>query len=108
MKKIVVQNGITGIIILGLPFSSCFDNNSKKVKSGLSNASISNKWIRPLSKDSNCIPVWVHKYGIRVGLAPTSGPRRLIRVYYAACLGLDSLKVMNFIALEPIVKGSEH
>jgi hypothetical protein len=50
-------------------------------------------------------PVWGIKGGIAVGLWPTSGPRGLIRVY-TPYLGQARLRVMNFVAVEPIVGGA--
>jgi hypothetical protein len=62
-------------------------------------------WIQP-SLEKPAMPVWGHANGIIVGLAPLPGPRGLLRIY-TPYLGLDSIDVMNFIALEPIPKGSE-
>jgi hypothetical protein len=64
----------------------------------------SSKWIRPIS-DSISIPIWGHQQGIRVGIAPTPGPRGLLRIF-TPYLGHKEDKVFNFIALEPISKGS--
>jgi len=47
-------------------------------------------------------PTWGIKRGIAIGLWPNPGPRGLIRVY-APYLGQPRLKVMNFIAVEPVV-----
>src|SRR5262245_27497923 len=47
-------------------------------------------------------PVWGVKGGIAVGLWPTPGPRGLIRVY-APYLGQPRPRMINFIAVEPIV-----
>ncbi len=63
-------------------------------------------WIQP-SREKPAIPVWGHVNGIQVGLAPQPGPRGLLRIY-TPYLGLKPGEVMNFIALEPIPKGSEH
>jgi hypothetical protein len=48
-------------------------------------------------------PTWGIKGGIAVGLWPNGGPRGLIRVY-TPYLGQARLRVMNFIAVEPIVR----
>ncbi len=47
-------------------------------------------------------PVWGVRGGIAVGLWPTPGPRGLIRVY-APYLGQPARRMINFIAVEPIV-----
>lgn len=61
------------------------------------------KWVQPDNDNSN-LPVWGHKNGIRVGIAPTPGPRGLLRIY-APYLGHKYNKTINFIAFEPIVAG---
>ncbi|MDR1517251.1 MAG: hypothetical protein LBS52_03995 [Dysgonamonadaceae bacterium] len=63
-------------------------------------------WLQP-AQGTPAMPVWGHSKGIIVGLAPLPGPRGLIRIY-APYLGIEFGDVMNFIALEPIPKGSEH
>lgn len=60
-------------------------------------------WIQP-SNENSYRPVWGHKEGLRVGIAPTPGPRGLLRVY-APYLGHKADKMINFIAFEPIVVG---
>lgn len=47
-------------------------------------------------------PVWGLKDGMRIGLWPLPGPRGLIRVY-TPYLGQPAHRVINFIAVEPIV-----
>jgi hypothetical protein len=49
-------------------------------------------------------PVWGIKGGIAVGLWPTPGPRGLFRIY-TPYLGQPRLRMINFISVEPIVKG---
>lgn len=63
-------------------------------------------WIQPSLKKP-AMPVWGNVNGIMVGLAPLPGPRGLLRIY-TPYLGLEAGDVMNFIALEPIPKGSKH
>lgn len=63
-------------------------------------------WIQPV-QGKPAMPIWGHAKGMVVGLAPLPGPRGLIRIY-TPYLGLEFGDVMNFIALEPIPKGSEH
>ncbi len=49
-------------------------------------------------------PVWGLKDGIRVGLAPTPGPRGLLRIY-TPYLDQPFPRVVNFFSLEPTVEG---
>ncbi len=63
-------------------------------------------WILP-AEGKPAMPVWGHANGIIVGLAPLTGPRGLIRIY-TPYLEYEFAEVMNFIAFEPIPKGSEH
>lgn len=63
-------------------------------------------WIQPV-QGKPAMPVWGHADGIIVGLAPLPGPRGLIRIY-TPYLEYEFAEVMNFIAFEPIPKGSEH
>ncbi|MEL6556705.1 MAG: hypothetical protein AAFQ94_00885 [Bacteroidota bacterium] len=61
-------------------------------------------WVRP--EKSTDPFIWGHKKGIRIGLPPMPGPRGLIRIY-APYLGQKEDKMINFIAIEPIVKGED-
>ncbi len=58
-------------------------------------------WVRPAAC-SPAQPVWGHAEGLRVGLAPMPGPRGLLRIY-APYLGHPPGRMINFIAVEPIV-----
>jgi hypothetical protein len=58
-------------------------------------------WIRPADSDL-AEPIWGHRDGLRIGLWPTPGPRGLLRIY-APYLDQPRLRVINFIAVEPIV-----
>jgi hypothetical protein len=60
-------------------------------------------WVRPTATQP-AQPVWGHVNGLRVGLHPTGGPRGLLRVY-APYLGQPDGRVINFIAVEPIIRG---
>lgn len=64
------------------------------------------KWLRGTLNDK-AIPIWGHADGLQVGLAPLPGPRGLLRVY-APYLDHPPQRVINFIAIEPIPKGSIH
>lgn len=61
-------------------------------------------WIRPDDRAA-APPIWGIENGIRVGLHPTDGgPRGLIRIY-APYLDNPAGQVINFIAIEPIIRG---
>jgi hypothetical protein len=60
-------------------------------------------FLRP-AEGTGAEPVWGIKGGIAVGLWPTGGPRGLIRIY-TPYLGQGRRRVMNFIAVEPVVRG---
>lgn len=51
------------------------------------------------------LPVWGFSDGLQIGLSPLPGPRGLLRVY-APYLDHPVGRVINFIAVEPIPKGS--
>ncbi len=60
-------------------------------------------WVRPAA-NAAARPIWGHVNGLRVGLAPMPGPRGLLRIY-APYLGHPPERVINFVAVEPIVIG---
>lgn len=72
----------------------------------LAGPEIGDKWVQP-AQNRAAQPIWGHKNGIRIGLAPMPGPRGLIRIY-TPYLGHEIPRLMNFLAMEPIAKGSEH
>lgn len=51
-------------------------------------------------------PVWGHRDGIHVGLAPTRGPRGLLRIY-TPYLDQEFPRMVNYISFEPTVVGNE-
>jgi hypothetical protein len=61
-------------------------------------------WVRGIVAGVPC-PVWGVANGLQIGLAPLPGPRGLLRVY-APYLDQPVGQVINFIAVEPIPKGS--
>lgn len=61
-------------------------------------------WIQPSAPSEN--PIWGFQEGIRIGLYPSS-IRGLIHVY-APYAGQDELQVINFIAIEPVIRGDIH
>src|ERR1039458_10235056 len=58
-------------------------------------------WMHPDGSPS-AKPIWGIPGGISVGLWPTPGPRGLIRIYTPYLHQSDG-RIMNFIAVEPIV-----
>src|SRR5690554_4283912 len=92
------------ILILMLFVMSCQAENQLEWEH-MSEPIENGNWIQP-SSDFPSQPVWGHVDGIRVGLSPMPGPRGLIRIY-TPYLGHKDGKMVNFLALEPIVKGQE-
>lgn len=93
--------------LLAISVNSCNSKN-EKANDGAAQETYSHNWITPNADGGDCIPVWGHHDGIRIGLAPTGGPRGLLRVYAPYLnLSTDSLKMINFIALEPIISGGD-
>ena len=52
-------------------------------------------------------PAWGHRDGLRIGVAPTPGPRGLIRVY-TPYLDQPYPRVVNYLSIEPLVRGEEY
>jgi hypothetical protein len=52
-------------------------------------------------------PRWGHAEGLHIGIAPTPGPRGLLRIY-TPYLDHPRDRLVNFIAVEPIPAGTEH
>ncbi len=71
--------------------------------SGLTSPEIDGIWVRP-SHETPAQPVWGHAEGLRVGLWPLPGPRGLLRIY-TPYLGHESTRMINYIAVEPVVAG---
>jgi len=63
-------------------------------------------WVRPVQSEP-AQPVWGHAAGLRIGLWPMPGPRGLLRVY-APYLGHSEGRMINYIAVEPIVRGDSY
>ncbi len=62
------------------------------------------KWIQPAG-DKPALPVWGHAKGISVGISSIQGPGGLFKIF-TPYLGLGTLSVINYIAVEPIPAGS--
>lgn len=65
---------------------------------------VEGNWVRP-SEQYPAEPVWGHADGLRIGLWPMPGPRGLLRVY-TPYLGHRAARMINYIAVEPILKGA--
>jgi|GEM_PF-162767 len=104
------KRSIGFLIVVFYGFSCQTTNQNQNLDSGkmdwqeMSEPVENGRWIQP-SQDFPAQPIWGHVKGIRVGLAPMPGPRGLIRIY-TPYLGHKPEKMMNFFALEPIVKGT--
>jgi len=61
-------------------------------------------WVRPAPK-SPAEPIIGFKNGIRIALWPTRGPRGVIRIYAPCVFPGKKHPVINFIAVEPVVRG---
>jgi hypothetical protein len=72
-----------------------------KVPAKLAPPVVKGPWLVPAPGKAS-EPVWGVKGGIAVGLWPTDGPRGLLRVY-TPYLGQSRLRMINFIAVEPVV-----
>ncbi|GAB3811369.1 hypothetical protein GCM10028820_02480 [Tessaracoccus terricola] len=61
------------------------------------------QWLRP-SADHPAEPRWGHPDGLQVGLSPTPGPRGLLRLF-TPYLDHERNRLLNFVAVEPVVAG---
>ncbi len=95
--KIVCTIVVTLMLFSEPGFSQAFEKLKFPVKNGI--------WIRP-AQEGPAQPIWGFENGIRVGLAPMPGPRGLLRIY-TPYLGHKDEKMINFIALEPVVVGQK-
>ncbi|MBQ4278806.1 MAG: hypothetical protein IJC16_02465 [Rikenellaceae bacterium] len=63
-------------------------------------------WLRPAQGEA-AQPIWGFVDGIRVGIAPLGGPRGLLRIY-TPYMGQPDMRLINFMAIEPIPAGDIH
>lgn len=61
-------------------------------------------WLLPATGERPAEPIWGFARGLRVGLWPLSGPRGLFRIY-TPYLGQPERRMVNYIAIEPVVRG---
>lgn len=93
------------IIVMFIAFCGTGRASAPIAPENLAPPIISGIWLRP-AEGVNAQPMWGFADGIRIGIAPLGGPRGLIRIY-TPYLGHDDMVVTNFIALEPIPRGSD-
>lgn len=65
--------------------------------------SVSSPWLRPTG-DVSSEPRWGHLHGLQIGIPPIPGPRGLLRVF-SPYLDHPRERLVNFVAVEPIVEG---
>jgi len=92
------------LIVLTVSMASYGLHGSEPVWRGLADPVVEDVWIRPPAGANGAKPVWGLADGLRIGLAPLPGPRGLLRVY-TPYVGQPDWRMINFIAVEPIVKG---
>lgn len=63
------------------------------------------RWLRPAAVAHSAEPRWGHTDGLHVGIHPLPGPRGLLRVY-TPYLDHPRDRLVNFIAVEPVVSGA--
>lgn len=68
-------------------------------------AVIDGRWLRPAAT-TGAEPRWGHAEGLHIGIAPTPGPRGLLRVY-TPYLDHPRDRLVNFLAVEPVVAGQD-
>lgn len=89
---------LLGLVLLPATLTSA---ETEPPPSNLKPAASEGRWILP-AEGSAAEPVWGIQGGIAVGLWPTGGPRGLLRIY-APYLEQPRGRMVNFIAIEPIV-----
>lgn len=91
-------------IAIAVPSSSVAVSQAQPVRS-LAEPVIEGLWLRP-NQQHPAEPRWGFADGLQVGLHPLGGPRGLLRIY-APYLDHPRDRLINFIAIEPIVAGQE-
>ena len=92
------------LIMLAVGIASAGCRGAEPAWRGLADPVIEGSWVRPPAEEKAAKPVWGLAEGLRVGLAPLPGPRGLLRVY-TPYIGQPDWRMINFIAIEPIVEG---
>lgn len=73
---------------------------------GAAPAEVDDGWLRPVPGHGRRESRWGHPDGMQIGLDPASGPRGLIRVF-TPYLEHPRERLINFIAVEPVVVGDD-
>ena len=89
--------------IVGVMLAHLSANGQEPVPTVLAKPAEKGPWIVPADAEA-ALPVWGIKGGLSVGLWPKIGPRGLLRIY-APYLDQTPDRMVNFIAIEPIVNG---
>lgn len=97
---------MAGTAVVGLLFAvACAAQAAVTVPNDLKPPVEDGIWLRPAA-GGHSEPTIGFKDGIRIGLWPApDGPRGLIRIYAPYVFPKDARSLINFIAIEPVVKG---
>jgi len=93
MARLICSSSGALVLVFGMHIGATGDSAT------LAPPVVDGNWLRSARE-----PVWGIKDGIAIGLWPTSGPRGLIRIY-APYLGQRRPRMVNYISIEPVVKG---
>lgn len=97
MRRIPLwTTALVGFLVVSLGFIGL-------ASEGLNPPTVEGHWIRP-STVFPAQPIWGHADGLQVGLWPLPGPRGLLRIY-APYLGHAKGRMINYIAIEPVLVG---
>ncbi|MBL7222220.1 MAG: hypothetical protein ISS72_00065 [Candidatus Brocadiae bacterium] len=97
---ILVQMKTAMVLLLTFVFAAAQAHGAPAAKR-LAPPVVRGQWLVPADGNASQ-PVWGIRGGIAVGLWPTPGPRGLLRIY-APYLGHPPLRMINYIAVEPVV-----
>lgn len=92
------------MIVLVVGMASSGLRGAEPALRGLADSVVEDSWVRPPAEAKAAKAVWGLAEGLRIGIAPLPGPRGLLRVY-TPYVGQPNWRMLNFIAIEPIVKG---
>ncbi|GGF25442.1 hypothetical protein [Echinicola rosea] len=95
----------SALLLLALAWNACQSSKGTVSWQELAPPETNGAWLQP-SANGKAQPIWGHANGLQIGISPMPGPRGLMNVY-APYLGHKTAKMVNFFAMEPIVKGNE-
>lgn len=90
--------------VLAMGMASADLRGAERPWLALADPVVEGSWVRPPAEEKAAKPVWGLAEGLRIGIAPLPGPRGLLRVY-TPYLGQPDWRMINFIAIEPIIEG---